>query len=183
MEKTDLQQHEFENDIQRFMQIRDQVHEEIKKIAVHVATLDATNKRFVAHFDVFEKLAKKCEDQVYAAIKAAAFDLNRESTKAFSPLIEKLLREQILKLEQAIRTAEKTLCTAVEEKNNRPFYYSLLGWLFLVSIGFGIGSIVYLRNAPIFPQEFIEKMDLLEYQLEEGFLKRNSQEEMKKAKK
>ena len=127
MEKNDLQQHEFENDIQRFMQIRDQVHEEIKKIAVHVATLDTTNKRFVAHFDVFEKLAKKSEDQMYAAIKAAGHDLMRESTKLFSPMIENLLREQILRLNQSVKTAEKTLCAAVEEKNNRPFYYTLLG--------------------------------------------------------
>ena len=29
MDTNDLKQHEFENDIQRFMQIRDQVHEEI----------------------------------------------------------------------------------------------------------------------------------------------------------
>lgn len=182
MEKNDLQQHEFENDIQRFMQIRDQVHEEIKKIAVHVATLDATNKRFVAHFDVFEKVSKKAEDQIYLTIKTAGHDLMQESTKLFSPMVEALLREQILKLDQAIRTAEKTLYAAMEEKNNRPFYYTLLGWLFLISIGFGIGSIVSHRNAPVFPQEFIEKMEFLRYKVD-TLAKRSTQEEKKKAKK
>jgi len=156
------------------------VHEEIKKIAVHVATLDATNKRFVAHFDIFEKLSKKAEDQIYLTIKTAGHDLMEESTKLFSPMVENLLREQILKLEQAIRTAEKTLYSAMEEKNNRPFYYTLLGWLFLITIGFGTGSIISHRNTPVFPQKFIEKIDRLEYKVEEAFRKKNVQEKQKK---
>ena len=179
MEKNDLQQHEFENDIQRFMQIRDQVHEEIKKIGVYVATLEETNKRLVAHFDVFEKVSKKAEDQIYLTIKTAGHDLMQESTKLFSPMIENLLREQILKLEQAIRSAEKTLSSAIEEKNHRPFYYTLLGWLFLLSIGFGIGSIIAHWSAPVLPQEFTEKMNRIEYKVEEGFHKRNAQEKQK----
>ena len=115
MEQNDLQQHEFENDIQRFMQIRDQVHDEIKKIGTHVTTLDETNKRLIAHFDVFEKLSKKSEDQIYAAIKAAANDLTRKAEDVFSPLIEELLREQILKLDQAVATAKRALDEAVEK--------------------------------------------------------------------
>lgn len=174
--ENNLQQHEFENDIQRFMQIRDQVHEEIKKIAVHVGTLDATNKRFIAHFDVFEKLAKKSEDQMHAAIKAATHDLSNESRKVFSPLIESLLREQILGLNQSVKAAEKTLYSAMAEKNNRPFYYTLLGWLFLISLGFGIGSIISHLNTPVLAQEFIEKIDRLEYKIAEAFHKRTVQE-------
>ncbi|MBA3814380.1 MAG: hypothetical protein H0X26_07835 [Alphaproteobacteria bacterium] len=166
MNTNDLKQHEFENDIQRFMQIRDQVHDEIKKIAVHVATLDSTNKRFVAHFDVFQKLAKTSEDQVYAAIKAAALDLNRESLKAFSPLIEDLLREQILQLNASVKTAEKALCTAVEEKNKRPFLYVLLWWLFLTTAGFGVGTLVSRKFTPVLPDSFIQKVDLIGKRLE-----------------
>ena len=181
MEQNDLQQHEIENDIQRLMQIREEAHQEIKKIGAYVATLDATNKRLVANFDVFEKLSKKAEDQIYLTIKTAGHDLMEESTKLFSPMIENLPREQILKLEQAIRTAEKTLCAAVEEKNNRPFYYTLLGWLFLISIGFGIGSIISHRSTTVLPQDFIEKIDRLEYKVEEA-RNRNIQEKQKKGK-
>ena len=103
---------------------------------------------------------------MYAVIKAAAHDLTNESRKVFSPLIESLLREQILKLDQSVRTAEKTLFTAMEEKNSRPFYYTLLGWLFLVAIGFGIGSIISHRSTPVFPQEFTEKINRLEYKVD-----------------
>lgn len=161
MNNNDLRLHEFENDIQRFMQVRDQVHEEIKKIGAHVATLDETNKRFVAHFDVFEKVSKKAEDQIYLTIKTAGHDLMQDARKLFSPMIEELLREQILDLNKSVKTAEKTLYAAMEEKNIRPFYYTLLGWLLLVAIGFGIGSIVSSRNTLVIPQEFTDKMDLL----------------------
>lgn len=180
MEQNDLQQHEIENDIQRLMQIREEAHEEIKKIRAYVATLDATNKRLVAHFDVLEKLSKMAEDQIYLTIKTAGHDLMQEATKLFSPMIETLLREQILKLDQSVKTAEKTLYLAMEEKNNRPFYHTLLGWLFLVAIGFGIGSIISHRNTPVFPQEFIEKIDHLEYKVEEASRKRIVQEKQKK---
>ena len=179
--QNDLKQYEFENDIQRFMQIRDQVHEEIKKIGAHVTTLADTNKRLVAHFDVFEKISKKTEDQIYAAIKAAAHDMSRESVRLFSPIIEELLRKQILQLDQSVKAAERTLCAAMEEKNRKPFYYSLLWWLFLATAGFGIGSIVSRQNTPILPDRLIQKIDVLGQRME-VLSKKNIQEKKKREK-
>jgi len=161
MSKKDLKEHEFDYDLQRFMQIREQVQEEIKKIGSHVSTLESTNKRLVAHFDVFEKMSKKAEDQIHAAITAAGFDLARESTRIFSPLIEKLLRDEIIQLNQSVHSAEGVLNRAMEEKEKRPFLYTFLWWSLLVAIGFGVGCLVSHWSTSVLPEELTQKMQLL----------------------
>lgn len=161
MEQVDLKNHEFEYDIQRFMQIRDQVHTEIMKIGSHVATLEETNKRLLAHFDVFEELSQKAEDKVSTAIKAAAQELTQEGVKVFSPLIGELVREQILHLNRSITKAEQTLDLALKEKQRKPFLYSLFLWLFLISVGFGLGAIFLRTHNLTRSEEFIHKTDIL----------------------
>ncbi len=104
---------DYENYIQRFMQIRDQVNVEIAKIGAHVATLEATNKRLVAHFDVFEEMSKKSRESIHTAIKAASNDLTRESVKVFSPLIEDILKKQMRELDQSVATANRVLTSAM----------------------------------------------------------------------
>lgn len=151
---------DYENYIQRFMQIRDQVNAEISKIGAHVATLEATNKRLVAHFDVFEEMSKKSREKIYSAIKTASQDLTQESVKTFSSLIEELLRKQIGELDQSIATAKRVLTSAMQMKEAWPLQYVLLFWSFLVVVGFGLGSIFSQPHITPLPEDFQKTYDL-----------------------
>ncbi|HUX78545.1 MAG TPA: hypothetical protein VMW10_02185 [Alphaproteobacteria bacterium] len=152
MDHNDLRQNEFENDIQRFMQIRDQVHEEIKKIGSHVATLDETNKRFVAHFDVFKKMSEDAEIQMKSVIKAAAHDMARASAKEFSPLFEGIVRN----LDKSVLNAKKVLEETMGEKYLKLVLFSCLGCILFGIAGFGGGYFYSKQYTYALPNNFIE---------------------------
>ena len=174
---------DYENYIQRFMQIRDQVNAEIAKIGAHVATLEATNKRLVAHFDVFEEMSKKSREKIYSAIKASSQDLTRESVKTFSPLIEELLRKQILELDQSVATANRVLTSAMQMKEAWPLQYVLLFWSFLVVVGFGLGSIFSQPHITPLPEDFRKVYDLGKTYQYKQFLKEQEEKGKGKGKK
>ena len=174
---------DYENYMQRFMQIRDQVNAEIAKIGAHVATLEATNKRLVAPFDVFEEMSKKSREKIYSAIKAASQDLTRESVKTFSPLIEELLRKQIIELDQSVATAKRVLTSAMEVKEAWPLHYVLLFWGFLVVVGFGLGSIFSQPHITPLPEDFRKVYDLGKVYQFKLFSKDQAEKEKKNNKK
>jgi hypothetical protein len=123
-------------------------------------------------------MGKKCENQIHEAIKAAAFQLNHEAERVFSPLIEKLLREKILKLEDSIDTARDALEKALYEKAKRPLYYAFMRWSLLVALGFGIGSLVVHCNTPVVPKGLTQEIELLQHKV--NVLLNNSKQEPQK---
>lgn len=156
MDTNDLKQHEFENDIQRFMQIRDQVHEEIKKIGTHVATLEQTNKRLVAHFDVFKKLSTDAEEHMKIVIKEAASNMARVAAKEFSQLIEDTIRHRLLDLDKSVQNAQRVLNETMGEKYKKLVLFSFIGFVFLGFIGFGGGYFYAKKNTYALPENFIK---------------------------
>ena len=50
---------ETEADLLRYTQIRDEIHELVHSIAPEVNKLSETNKRMIAHFDVFKSLSQE----------------------------------------------------------------------------------------------------------------------------
>lgn len=164
MTNQDLKTNEFEHDIQRFMQIRDQIHSEVKKIGAHASTLDETNKRLVAHFDVFKEIADDSEEQISSAIKEAAQEMAKESIRSLAPLLESLLEEQILSLKRSIATAESCLSSAIEEKNTRPFFYSFLLWSLLFTVGFGVRGLIP-PSTGILPEQLLQKIEHLDHKV------------------
>ena len=156
MDTNDLKQHEFENDIQRFMQIRDQVHEEIKKIGTHVATLEQTNKRLVAHFDVFKKLSTDAEEHIKFVIKEAASNMARVAAKEFSQLIEDSLRHRLMDLDKSVQNAQRVLNETMGDKYRKLVRFSFLGCVLLGIIGFGGGYFYAKQNTYALPANFMK---------------------------
>jgi hypothetical protein len=53
-----------EHDIERYLQIRDEIQDAIKQIDPSVAQLNGVTKQFVAPFDVFQKLSRNANEHI-----------------------------------------------------------------------------------------------------------------------
>jgi uncharacterized membrane protein YheB (UPF0754 family) len=155
MTLNDLKQHEFENDIQRFMQIREQVHEEIKKIGTYATTLDQTNKRLVAHFDVFEKLSEETQEHMKVVIKEAAREMARESAQQFSQLIKDSITHRLLELDRSIQNAQRVLDAHMGDKYKKLVLFCFIGVVFSALIGLGGGYYYAKQNTYTLPDNFV----------------------------
>ena len=156
MTTNDLKQHEFENDIQRFMQIREQVHEEIKKISTYATTLDQTNKRLVAHFDVFEKLSEETQEHMKVVIKEAAREMARESAQQFSQLIKDSITHRLLDLDRSVKNAQRVLDETMEDKYTKLTFFCFIGVIFSCLLGLGGGYYFAKQNTYTLPDDFIK---------------------------
>ncbi|MBY0273569.1 MAG: hypothetical protein K2X02_09250 [Alphaproteobacteria bacterium] len=155
MTLNDLKQHEFENDIQRFMQIREQVHEEIKKISTYATTLDQTNKRLVAHFDVFKKLSEETQEHMKVVIKEAAREMARESAQQFSQLIKDVITHRLLDLDRSIQNAQRVLNETMGDKYKKLVLFCFISIVFSGLIGLGGGYYYAKRNTYTLPENFM----------------------------
>ncbi|MBX9621905.1 MAG: hypothetical protein K2X28_07800 [Alphaproteobacteria bacterium] len=155
MTLNDLKQHEFENDIQRFMQIREQVHEEIKKISTYATTLDQTNKRLVAHFDVFEKLSQETQEHMKVVIKEAAREMARESAQQFSQLIKDSIIHRLLELDRSVQNAQSVLDETMGDKYKKLVFFCFISVVFSGLIGLGGGYFYAKQNTYALPENFI----------------------------
>ena len=155
MTTNDLKQHEFENDIQRFMQIREQVHEEIKKIGTYATTLDQTNKRLVAHFDVFKKLSEETQEHMKIVIKEAAKEMARESAQQFSQLIKDTITHRLLDLDRSVQNAQRVLDETMGDKYKKLVLFCFIGVVFSGLIGLGGGYYFAKQNTYTLPENFV----------------------------
>lgn len=155
MTENDLKQHEFENDIQRFMQVREQVHEEIKKIGTYVATLDQTNKRLIAHFDVFKKLSGETQEHMKVTIKGAAMEMARESAQQFSQLIKDSITHRLLDLDRSVKNAQRVLDETMEDKYTKLTFFCFIGVIFSCLLGLGGGYYFAKQSTYTLPDDFI----------------------------
>ena len=61
-----------EQDIQRFIQIRDEINEEIKKIGPNVTQLQDATTALLSHIDVFKELSRTAQEHMKIAVQGAA---------------------------------------------------------------------------------------------------------------
>lgn len=154
MTRHDLQTHESEYDIQRFLQIREEVHAEIKKMGSHINTLDETTKRLLAHMDVFQGLSEKAGRQIEDAIKVASFEMAKTVSEDFSKTVSDSLGAELTKLNTAIDKARDVLDESMGIKYQKLVFFCFLGcWLFGFA-GFGGGYIYAKRTTYEMPEDF-----------------------------
>src|SRR3990167_4738537 len=139
MTENNLTPHEFEDDIQRFMQIREQIHDEIKKIGSHTTTLSETNKRLISHFDVFKELSKTAQEDISASITKSAHDMAKTASQEFSKTIHESLSSELARLNTSISKASYVLDESMGQKYRKLVLFSFLGCLLCGFAGVGGG--------------------------------------------
>lgn len=98
-----------EQEIQRFIQIRDEINEEIKKIGPNVTQLQDTTTALLSHVDVFKELSKTAQEHMKIAIQSASQDMAHSASEAFSTKIETKIQEILTTLDQSVQYAKRTL--------------------------------------------------------------------------
>ncbi len=141
MKNEDFQTHELEHDIQRFMQVREQIHSEVNKIGAHVRTLEETNKRLIAHFDVFEKMSEQAQSDISKSIKAGAREMGHAAAEDFSQIIKGVLAHRLTELSQAAENARAILDTTMGEEFRQLVKFGTIGSLLIGLAAFGWGRL------------------------------------------
>lgn len=97
-----------EQEIHRFIQIRNEIQEEVNKIPPCVASLQETGKLLVSHFEVFRQISKNTQDQMPSIIQAASQTMAKTISDEASQLIRHTLEEKITALVNPLRTQVKS---------------------------------------------------------------------------
>ena len=102
-----------EQDIQQLIHIRDEIHEEIKKIGSHTASLHNATTSLLSQVDVFKSLSQTAQEQMKASINDASLDMAHRVSEALSSNFSSKLEVQIegilTTLDQSVQYARKTL--------------------------------------------------------------------------
>ena len=116
-----------EQDIQRFIQIRDEINEEIKKIGPNVTQLQEATTALLSHVDVFKGLSKTAQEHMKVAIQSAAQDMAHSASEAFSSKIEAQVQEVLTTLDQSVQYAKRTLESFRRTKRQNLRFLFILG--------------------------------------------------------
>ena len=82
-----MNQTDFEQEIHRFMQIRNEIRQEIDRIPSVCANLQESGKLLASHFEVFRQIAKNTEDKMPAIIHAASHTMAKTVSDEASQFI------------------------------------------------------------------------------------------------
>ena len=164
-----------EQDIQRFLQIREEIHEEIKKIQPSVSSLQEAIKRFVSHFDVFQKLSQNAQEHMKSALKEASHEMVEIAADAFSEKIENQLQETIRKLDQAVKNGSQIFDRVNRTKSKHLRNLACVGCLLSTFFGFGFGYIYAKKNTYFLSRDVLEAY-LLGSNLQKAWSKMSSKE-------
>jgi Mg2+ and Co2+ transporter CorA len=145
-----------EQEIHRFLQIRNEIQEEINKISPCVANLQETGKLLVSHFDVFRQISKNTQEQMPAIIQAASHTMAKTVSEDTSQLIKSMLEEKISSLDQSVENACQILNKTMGSKYRKLFLLSFLGLLLTGLISFGGGYFYAKQNTYALPADFIK---------------------------
>ncbi|MBT5654885.1 MAG: hypothetical protein HOI80_05255, partial [Alphaproteobacteria bacterium] len=132
-----------ENDVQRYIQVRDEIQDEIKKIGPSVERLHEITKRFIAHFDVFKEMSSQTGNIIASEIKNASQEMAQRVAAEFLDRIETIPQEAVSRLNQSIAHADRQLKQVKSSNFKRNILTLVISHLFILSIGFGAG---YLYN-------------------------------------
>jgi ElaB/YqjD/DUF883 family membrane-anchored ribosome-binding protein len=161
---------EIDYNIQRFIQIRDEIHEEIKKITPNVDLLRETTKRFIAHFDVFKELSSNAEKQLESVIKNAAEEMAAFSSHRFQELTQAPLEEVIWKLSDSAKTAQERLDATTKINHKKYWGMVCIASLLWGVVGFSAGSFFTNKHHPPLSPQVLQTYQL-GLELEKAWLK------------
>ena len=147
---------QIEQEIHRFIQIRNEIQGEINKISPCVANLQETGKLLVSHFEVFRQISKNTQDQMPIIIQAASQTMAKTISDEASQLIKNALEEKITALDQSVQNASQILNEIMGSKYRKLFLFSFLGLLLTGFISFGGGYFYAKQNAYALPVDFIK---------------------------
>ncbi|MBP9777355.1 MAG: hypothetical protein KBD36_05905 [Alphaproteobacteria bacterium] len=167
-----------EQDIQRFIQIRDEINEEIKKIGPNVIQLQEATTALLSHVDVFKELSKTAQEHMRIAIQGAAQDMAHSASEAFSTKIESQVQEILTTLDQSVQYAKRTLDSSRGTKYRNLRSLSILGCLLCGISGTGLGYFYAKRNPCSLPPDLM-KMYALGYEYKAAHSKMSGQEKQK----
>ena len=147
---------QIEQEIHRFIQIRNEIQEEINKISPCVANLQETGKLLVSHFEVFRQISKNTQDQMPIIIQAASNTMAKAISDEASQFIRHALEEKITALDQSVEKASYILNEIMGSKYRKLFLLSFLGMLLIGLISFGGGYFYAKQNTYVLPADFIK---------------------------
>jgi hypothetical protein len=147
---------QIEQEIHRFIQIRNEIQEEINKISPCVANLQETGKLLVSHFEVFRQISKNTQDQMPAIIQAASQTMAKTISDEASQFIRHALEEKITALDQSVQNASYILNETMGSKYRKLFLFSFLGIVLIGLISFGGGYFYAKQNTYALPVDFIK---------------------------
>lgn len=147
---------QIEQEIHRFIQIRNEIQEEINKISPCVANLQETGKLLVSHFEVFRQISKNTQDQMPAIIQAASQTMAKTISDEASQFIKNALEEKIISLDQSVQNASQILNETMSSKYRKLYLFSFLGILLIGLISFGGGYFYAKQNTYALPVDFIK---------------------------
>ena len=145
-----------EQEIHRFIQIRNEIQEEVTKIPPCVASLQETGKLLVSHFEVFRQISKNTQDQMPIIIQAASQTMAKTISDEASQFIRHALEEKITALDQSVENASQILNETMGSKYRKFFLFSSLGMLLIGLISFGGGYFYAKQNTYALPVDFIK---------------------------
>ncbi|OJW46906.1 MAG: hypothetical protein BGO67_07290 [Alphaproteobacteria bacterium 41-28] len=164
-----------EQNIQRYLQIREDIHEEIKKISPSVAAFQDTVQRFAAQLEELQKLSQTTQDHIKSAIKSAALEMADIASGEFSEKTEDKINIIITNLDHSVKNARKALDVSAKTKMRKMLLFTFTGILLSGFMGFGGGFLYCKRNAYYLPADFI-KMYALGYDIKEALSKMSFEE-------
>lgn len=147
---------QIEQEIHRFIQIRNEIQGEVNKIPPCVASLQETGKLLVSHFEVFRQISKNTKDQMPTVIQTASQTMAKTISDEASQLIRHALEEKINSLDQSIENATQILNETMGSKYRKLFLFSFLGMLLTGLISFGGGYFYAKQNTYALPADFIK---------------------------
>ena len=169
---------ECEQDIQRFIQIRDEINEEIKKIGPNVTQLQEATTALLSHIDVFKELSKTAQEHMKITVQGAAQDMAHSVSVAFSTKIEAQVQEILTTLDQSVHYAKRTLESSRRTKDRNLMLFFFLGCLLCGISGAELSYFYAKRNPCTLPPDLI-KMYSLGYEYNTSLSKMSRQEKQK----
>lgn len=145
-----------ETEIYRFMQIREEIHQEIKKIEPCILNLQDAGKGFVVHFEVFQKLSQQVQEQIKAVAMEVSEDMAQVSLEQISQIMDDMLKDKLKSLDQSVQKASRVLNETTGAKYRKLILCFALGIVISGFMGFGGGIIYSKRNTYALPTDFIK---------------------------
>lgn len=145
-----------EKEMHCFIQIRNEIQEEIHKIGLCVSSLQETGKLLVSHFDVFRQISKNTQEQMPVIIQTASQTMAKTISDETSQLIKSTLETQILALDESVQNASQILNESMSSKHRKAIAVVALV-LFLTGLMSFMGGYFYARqNTYALPTDFIK---------------------------
>lgn len=146
----------YDQDIQRFMHIRDEIQEEIKKIGPQVISLQEATRSLLSQVDVFKVLSERAQEEMKRTLKEASAEMAQSVSQELSSTIESQIQEILTPLDQSAQYARRSLDIATKTNPVKRVLILFAAGLICGVMGAGMGYIYAKRNLYALPPDFIK---------------------------